>query len=147
MQSIRYEKKETVERFVGTLVTRGAYSPFGRGPITNTCTVCGFTFDDDDDAIGCIHGKNRTLQFRVLTGARFCPICGARFEDESLFPEIVEEPPALWEENYGGRENEFKKLEKEELDEGSYRALIGDELYEELMRQPEELDQEAGETW
>ena len=117
MNDCRYEKKETVERFVA-----GLYEDHPGMCSVKWCTACGFTMDDEEmdrgSGFATVRHKGAVVRVSLFAEARFCPICGSRFSRD---------------EDYGWGRCEPEQEKK--LSDEDYKELIGEELFARLAEQ------------
>jgi hypothetical protein len=128
MDFSNFEKKETVERYVTALYERGAYN--SEIPFEAVCLTCGFTMDSESGRYASVMGMGKSLQVDLSIHARFCPICGSRFNrraEYGLYPQELDP----------SEETKVVPLQVRKLSEADYRELIGDELFERLAELPE----------
>lgn len=124
---VEFTERETVERYVTALYRPGAYDPnYGDEA---SCLACGFKFN------GLAGGILRDTLVYLPASARFCPICGSRFERKAhiagLYPE--EDGKAEWDGIEG------KRLQTRFIFPEEDCGLIGDGLYAQLREKSTEF--------
>ena len=132
MEICSFEKREAVERFVTAVYERGAYNP--EAPLEAVCMACGFTMDMESMGHGVLRGMGKVANVDLARQARFCPICGSRFNrtaEYGLYPEELDPR----------EEGELTPLAVRSLSGEEYRELIGEELFEDLQRKGRQKDE------